>query len=181
MSSWGWRILAVFTLVALGLAITFTLDGHTAFAVIWLVITAAWGFFASVLWRRHLAWDMSYVPPRQEVAAHQEGLARGAALFRRRLTLAGFTLAGFTLVASRRGLSGRPHTARPRARPHADGGPPACPDAETDTDETVGSSSSQVLPGVRFIFAPFGTTKIAGWDREGRPHVPFSSNPSRNT
>lgn len=42
MSPWGWRILAVFTLVALGLAITFTLDGHTAFAVIWLVITGAW-------------------------------------------------------------------------------------------------------------------------------------------
>ena len=63
MSSWGWRILAVFTMVALGLAVTFTLDGHTAFAVIWLVITAAWGFFALVLWRRHLAWDMSYVPP----------------------------------------------------------------------------------------------------------------------
>jgi hypothetical protein len=63
MSSWGWRILAVFTLVALGLTITFALDGHTAFAVIWLVITGAWGFFSLVLWRRHLAWDMSYVPP----------------------------------------------------------------------------------------------------------------------
>ncbi len=63
MSSWGWRILAVFTMVALGLTITFTLDGHTAFAVIWLAITAGWGFFTLVLWRRHLAWDMSYVPP----------------------------------------------------------------------------------------------------------------------
>ncbi|HXR22618.1 MAG TPA: hypothetical protein VN786_08690 [Acidimicrobiales bacterium] len=66
MSPWGWRILTVFTLVALGLAITFTLDGHTAFAVIWLVITAAWGFFSLVLWRRHLAWDLSYVPPQRK-------------------------------------------------------------------------------------------------------------------
>jgi hypothetical protein len=63
MSSWGWRILAVFTMVALGLTITFTLDGHRAFALIWLVITGAWGFFTLVLWKRHLAWDMSYVPP----------------------------------------------------------------------------------------------------------------------
>jgi len=63
MSSWGWRILAVFTMVALGLTITFTLDGHTGFALIWLVITAGWGFFTLVLWRRHLAWDASYVPP----------------------------------------------------------------------------------------------------------------------
>jgi hypothetical protein len=63
MSSWGWRILAVFTMVALGLTITFTLDGHRAFALIWLVITGAWGFFTLVLWKRHLAWDASYVPP----------------------------------------------------------------------------------------------------------------------
>lgn len=67
MSPWGWRILAVFALVALGLTITFTLDGHTGFAVIWFIITAAWGFFSVVLWRRHLAWDLSYVPPARKL------------------------------------------------------------------------------------------------------------------
>jgi hypothetical protein len=66
MSSWGWRILAVFTMVALGLTITFALDGHTAFALVWFIITAGWGFFTVVLWRRHLAWDLSYAaPPRK--------------------------------------------------------------------------------------------------------------------
>ena len=60
-----------------------------------------------------------------------------------------------------------PHCSPSRRRPHAAGGPPACPDAETDTDETVGTSSSQVLPGVRVIFVPFGSAKIAGWVTRG--------------
>jgi len=55
ISSWGWRILAVFTMLAFGLTITFALDGHTGYAVLWLIVTAAWGFFSLVLWRRHLA------------------------------------------------------------------------------------------------------------------------------
>jgi hypothetical protein len=57
MSPWGWRILTVFTLVALGLCVTFFLDGHTVFGALWIAIAAAWGFFSHRLWRMHLAWD----------------------------------------------------------------------------------------------------------------------------
>jgi hypothetical protein len=57
MSPWGWRILAVFTMVALGLCITFFLDGHTVFGVLWVVIALGWGGFSFRLWRLHLAWD----------------------------------------------------------------------------------------------------------------------------
>ncbi len=49
MSPWGWRILAVVTMVAAGLCITFFLDGHTVFGAVWVVITAAWGFFTNKL------------------------------------------------------------------------------------------------------------------------------------
>jgi hypothetical protein len=59
-SSWGWRIMAVFTMVAFGLCITFFLDGHTVFGALWVVITVAWGFFTNQLRLRHLAWDRSY-------------------------------------------------------------------------------------------------------------------------
>ena len=57
MSPWGWRILAVFTMVALGLCITFFLDGKTVFGALWVVIAAGWGGFSYRLWRLHLAWD----------------------------------------------------------------------------------------------------------------------------
>jgi len=57
MSSWGWRILAVATMVALGLCVTFLLDGHTAIGGIWAFIGLAWAFFTVRLWRMHLAWD----------------------------------------------------------------------------------------------------------------------------
>ena len=57
MSPWGWRILAVFTMVAVGLCITFFLDGKTVFGVLWVVVAGGWGTFAYVLWHRHLAWD----------------------------------------------------------------------------------------------------------------------------
>jgi hypothetical protein len=57
MSPWGWRILAVFTMVALGLCITFFLDGHTVFGALWVVVAVGWGFFAHRLWRLHLDWD----------------------------------------------------------------------------------------------------------------------------
>jgi hypothetical protein len=57
MSPWGWRILTVFTLVALGLCITFFLDGKTVFGALWVVIAAAWGWFSHKLWRLHLDWD----------------------------------------------------------------------------------------------------------------------------
>ncbi len=53
-SPWGWRILAVFSLVALGLCVTFFLDGHTGYGTAWGVITVAWGTFTGLLWRRHL-------------------------------------------------------------------------------------------------------------------------------
>jgi hypothetical protein len=58
MSSWGWRIMAVAVLVALGLSITFLLDGHTVIGAFWVFIAAAWGFFTIKLWRMHLAWDL---------------------------------------------------------------------------------------------------------------------------
>ncbi len=57
MSSWGWRILAVFAMVALGLCVTFFLDGHTVFGAFWVVIAAAWGGFSYRLRKLHLAWD----------------------------------------------------------------------------------------------------------------------------
>ena len=57
MSPWGWRILAVFTMVALGLCITFFLDGKTVFGALWVVIAAGWGGFSYRLWRLHLGWD----------------------------------------------------------------------------------------------------------------------------
>lgn len=57
MSPWGWRILTVFTMVALGLCITFFLDGHTVFGFLWVVIALGWGGFSFRLWRLHLAWD----------------------------------------------------------------------------------------------------------------------------
>jgi hypothetical protein len=41
-------------LVALGLLLTFALDGHTVFAAAWGVIFLAWGGVAAVLYRRHL-------------------------------------------------------------------------------------------------------------------------------
>ena len=58
-SPWGWRIMAVVTMVALGLCITFFLDGHTVFGAVWVVITVAWGFFTNQLRLRHLAWARS--------------------------------------------------------------------------------------------------------------------------
>jgi hypothetical protein len=57
MSPWGWRILAVATMVALGLCLTFLLDGRAAFAATWAVVSAAWGGFTWKLWRTHLEWD----------------------------------------------------------------------------------------------------------------------------
>jgi hypothetical protein len=57
MSPWGWRILAVFTMVAVGLCITFFLDGKTIFGAFWVVIAAGWGGFSYRLWRLHLNWD----------------------------------------------------------------------------------------------------------------------------
>jgi hypothetical protein len=57
MSPWGWRILAVFALVAVGLCLTFFLDGHTAFGALWLFVAVAWAGFAWKLWRMHLEWD----------------------------------------------------------------------------------------------------------------------------
>jgi hypothetical protein len=57
MSPWGWRILTVFTMVALGLCVTFFLDGHTVFGAVWVVIAGGWGVFSYRLWRMHLAWD----------------------------------------------------------------------------------------------------------------------------
>jgi hypothetical protein len=57
MSPWGWRILTVFAMFALGLCITFFLDGHTVIGALWVVVAAAWGGFAFKLWRLHLAWD----------------------------------------------------------------------------------------------------------------------------
>jgi len=57
MSPWGWRLLAVFTMLALGLCMTFFLDAKPLFGALWLLVTAAWGGFSYMLWRRHLAWD----------------------------------------------------------------------------------------------------------------------------
>jgi hypothetical protein len=57
MSPWGWRILAVFTMVAVGLVVTFFLDGKTLFGILWVFVAAAWGLFTYKLWRLHLAWD----------------------------------------------------------------------------------------------------------------------------
>jgi hypothetical protein len=57
ISPWGWRILAVFSMVALGLCITFIGDGHAGYATAWGAITVAWGTITVMLWRRHLAED----------------------------------------------------------------------------------------------------------------------------
>ena len=57
MSPWGWRILAVFTLVAAGLCLTFFLDGRAVYGALWVIVTGGWGTFAYRLWRSHLAWD----------------------------------------------------------------------------------------------------------------------------
>lgn len=57
MSPWGWRILAVFTMVALGLCLTFFIDGKTVFGALWVVVSVAWGGFSYRLWRQHLDWD----------------------------------------------------------------------------------------------------------------------------
>ena len=48
--------MAVFTLVAFGLVITFFLDGKPVLAL-WVIIAGAWGFFTYKLRLRHLAWD----------------------------------------------------------------------------------------------------------------------------
>jgi len=53
-SAWGWRAMAVFSLLALGLCATLFFDGHSGYGAAWAVITAAWGTFTAVLWRRHL-------------------------------------------------------------------------------------------------------------------------------
>ena len=58
MSPWGWRILAVAAMVAVGLAVTFLLDGHTAIGGFWVFIAVSWAFFTYRLWRLHLAWDL---------------------------------------------------------------------------------------------------------------------------
>jgi len=58
-SPWGWRVLAVFTLLAIGLCITFLLDGHTFIGAMWVVIALGWGSFTLRLWRLHLDWDRS--------------------------------------------------------------------------------------------------------------------------
>jgi hypothetical protein len=58
-SPWGWRIMAVVTLVAIGLCITFFLDGHTVFGFLWVVIAVAWSFFTNQLRLRHLAFARS--------------------------------------------------------------------------------------------------------------------------
>lgn len=57
MSPWGWRIMAVFALLAVGLCMTFFLDGRTAFGGLWALISLAWSAFAWKLWRMHLDWD----------------------------------------------------------------------------------------------------------------------------
>ena len=57
MSPWGWRILTVFTMLALGLCITFFLDGHTVFGLLWIIVAAGWGGFSYWLRRLHIAWD----------------------------------------------------------------------------------------------------------------------------
>jgi len=51
--------MAVVTMVAFGLCITFFLDGHTVFGVLWVVIAVAWAFFTNKLRLLHLAWDRS--------------------------------------------------------------------------------------------------------------------------
>jgi len=58
-SPWGWRIMAVVTMVAAGLCITFFLDGHATFGALWVVVTAAWGFFTNKLRLLHLDWARS--------------------------------------------------------------------------------------------------------------------------
>jgi len=52
----GWRIMAFCVLVFFGLAATFFLDGKTVYALLWVLVTAGWGFFTVKLYRRHIAW-----------------------------------------------------------------------------------------------------------------------------
>lgn len=53
-SPWVWRGFAAMALVALGLLLTFALDGHTGFAAAWGVIFAGWAGVAALLYVRHV-------------------------------------------------------------------------------------------------------------------------------
>ena len=78
MSPWGWRILAVFAMVATGLCLTFFVDGKTMFASLWVVVSLAWGGFSFKLWREHLSWDSlasDPTAPTKESSAKRAGLA----------------------------------------------------------------------------------------------------------
>gem|GEM_PF-2465105 len=66
MSPWGWRVLAVFAMVALGLSLTFFVDKRPTFGALWVVVTLAWGGFGLKLWRDHLAWDQTASGPKPE-------------------------------------------------------------------------------------------------------------------
>ncbi|HET9058795.1 MAG TPA: hypothetical protein VFN61_02655 [Acidimicrobiales bacterium] len=57
MSPWGWRVMAVFAMVGIGVCLTCYLDGKLLFGALWTVIAGAWSVFSAFLWRKHLAWD----------------------------------------------------------------------------------------------------------------------------
>lgn len=57
MSPWGWRVMAVFAMVGIGVCLTLYLESRFVFAGMWTVIAGAWSAFAAFLWRKHLAWD----------------------------------------------------------------------------------------------------------------------------
>jgi hypothetical protein len=46
----------VATMVAVGLCITFLLDGHAVFGALWALVATGWGTFTYRLWRLHLDW-----------------------------------------------------------------------------------------------------------------------------
>ena len=74
-SPWIWRGFFLLSLVALGLALSLSLQGHYLFAALWLVITAGWFATSMWLWRKNVLLD------RAEMA---EAAARAAKKRRRR-------------------------------------------------------------------------------------------------
>jgi hypothetical protein len=44
-------------MVAVGLCLTFFLDGKAVYGALWAMVAGCWAAFTLKLWRLHLAWD----------------------------------------------------------------------------------------------------------------------------
>jgi hypothetical protein len=52
-----WRGFVFISLIALGLCLTFAIDGQLFYAAAWGAITAGWFSVAMWLWRKHVHYD----------------------------------------------------------------------------------------------------------------------------